>query len=274
MKKPPIRDERIIEAIEVCRPGRDDVSDPALADVLAELAANPELAKHYERLQQLDANLGSAFRSVPVPDGLDQRLLARLQQARDKNVPLHGEEEQIDTDAATAIRPKRLSRRRVLAAGGVVAAAAILVIAATVYIYNSQPYTEASVLEHSVAFFQGDESPNLGKLVGQSPPPEDFPFSRLVGRIPQIRWRSIGKFLGCAGVAYDLPLCDQATLYVVRKTVPGLATIPPLRPQKNTGGFSAATWQEGNLLYVLVLRGNNSLTTYQVLVDLPHGPLI
>ncbi len=282
MKEPPIRDERIrderiIEAIEACRPGRDDVSDPALADVLAELAANPELAKLYERLQQLDANLGSAFRNVPVPNGLDQRLLARVEQARDKNVPLHAEEEErFGTATATAIRPKRLSRRRVLAAGGAVVAAAVLVIAATVY-YNSQPYSEASVLEDSVAFFQDeseDESLNSGKLLDHSPPPKAYPFSRSVGRVPQMRWRSIGKFLGRSGIAYDLQVCDRATLYVVRQTVPGLGTKPPLRPQKDTGGFSAAVWQEGKLLYVLVLRGNNRLNAYRVLVDLPHGPLI
>jgi len=273
MKEPPIRDERIIEAIEACRPGRDDVGDPALADLAAELAVNPDLAQHYERLQQLDANLGSAFQNVPVPDGLDQRLLARLQQAQAENVPLQAEEgERIGSDMATVMRPNRLSRRRILAVGGF-AAAAVLVIAATVHIYNSRPYTRDGVLEDSVAFFEV-ESPNPGELVDRTPPPEGYPFSRSVGRVPQMQWRSIGKFLGRTGVAYDLPVCDRATLYVVRQKVPGLAANPPLRPQKDTGGFSAATWQEGELLYVLVLHGNNSRAVYRGLVDLPHGPLI
>lgn len=274
MEKLPNRDERIIEAVEVCRPGRDEISDPVmsdpvLAELLEELAVNPDLAKHYERLQQCDARLGSAFRSVPVPDGLDRRLLARLEQTRSENVAT------VDTDAATSMRPKRLLRRRLLAAGGGLAVAASLVVVVIVYIHNFQPHTQSSVLEQSVAFFQ-DESANPedpGELIAHRRPPEEYPFSRSVRRVPQMRWRPIGDFLGCAGVAYDLPVCDRATLYVIRQPVAGLGTNPPLRPQENTGGLSASTWQEGELLYVLVLRGKRSSTVYRGLVDLPRGPL-
>jgi hypothetical protein len=260
MKKLPNRDERIIEAVEVCRPGRDDMSDPVLVELLEELAVNPELAEHCERLQQCDANLVSAFQSVPVPDGLDRRLLARLEQAAE------------ETPAATPIRPKHRLRRRLLVGGGFAVVAASLVIAAMVY-YSSPPYTQSSVLQQSVAFFQVDLA-DPGEFVEHSPPPEAYPLSRSVARVQQIQWRPIGDFLGRKGVAYDLPVGCRATLYVVRQTVPGLVTNPPLRPQKNTGGLSAATWQEGDLLYVLVLHGNRSSTIYRNLVDLPRGPLI
>ncbi|HYW78908.1 MAG TPA: hypothetical protein VE890_04990 [Thermoguttaceae bacterium] len=275
MNEPPTNDERIIEAVEACRPGRDDVSDAAMADLLEELAVNPELARHYERLQQCDANLSSAFRGVPVPDGLQQRLLARVEQAQTESGPAPDDEaERIAAAATTVVQPKRFSRRRLLTAGGITAAAAVLAIGVTVYLLNSQPYTRANVLENSVAFFDS-ESPNLaGELVDRTPPPEAYPFSRSVGRVPAMRWRPISQFLGRTGVAYDLTVRGRATLYVVRRTVPGLDANPPLRPQKDTGGFSAATWQEGELLYVLVLHGNNSRTVYRSLVDLPHGPLL
>ena len=82
MKNRPIPDERILEAIEACRPGSDDVADPALAYLAAAMAADPELENLYARLQQVDGMLTADFRRVPVPEGLDHRLLERLAAAR------------------------------------------------------------------------------------------------------------------------------------------------------------------------------------------------
>ena len=82
MTNRPIRDERILEAIEACRPGSDDATDPALAYLAAALAADPELENLYGRLQQVDGMMAAGFRNVPVPEGLKQRLLERLAAAR------------------------------------------------------------------------------------------------------------------------------------------------------------------------------------------------
>ena len=98
MNDEPRRDERIAEAIEAYRPGRDDPSDPALAPLVERLAADAELALKHQRLQRLDAALGEAIRDVPVPEGLCQRILDRLGLGRE--------------DSAAANRARRAKRSR------------------------------------------------------------------------------------------------------------------------------------------------------------------
>ena len=68
----------ILEAMESCRPGSDDLFDPALAPLVEVLTLDPDLADRFQRQQQADAAVASAFRDVAVPDGLAERLLGRL----------------------------------------------------------------------------------------------------------------------------------------------------------------------------------------------------
>ncbi len=82
MREEPIRDERLIEAMEACRTESEDLSDPRLAFLAAELAVDPALREQFERLGRLDRAVGEAFGDVPVPEGLDRRILARLAVAR------------------------------------------------------------------------------------------------------------------------------------------------------------------------------------------------
>jgi hypothetical protein len=88
-----------------------------------------------------------------------------------------------------------------------------------------------------------------------------------------VRWRAVSGVLDCRGVAYDLADANgnRATLYVVRRTVAGVPTAPPSRPALSSGNCSTSAWQEGGLLYVLVVRGEASL--YDRFLDLPRGPI-
>ena len=81
MDHPPKHDERLLEALEACRPGSADLSDPALAHLAAEIAVDPALERLYERLQQIDARVAAAFQEVPVPAGLAERISERLAEA-------------------------------------------------------------------------------------------------------------------------------------------------------------------------------------------------
>ncbi len=265
MDNQPICDERILEAIEACRPGSDDVADPAMADLAAELAADPKLQDLYERLQRVDAMLAAAFRDTQVPEGLDRRLLDRLAAARAEQV--------VSAETAVVARPRRGSRRWVLAAGGTLAVAAGLLIAAWIGANSLLvAYSEEEAQSAALTLFR-EQSAEPGNLVARQPPPSDWPFSHEVARVRGMRWRSISGFLNRDGVAYDLPGRGgaRATLYVVRRTIPGLQGAPPLRPSRQTAGFSTSAWQEGKLLYVLVVRGDRR--TYQGLLDIARGPL-
>jgi hypothetical protein len=265
MEKLPTDDARLAEAMEACRPGSDDLSDPGLAILAERLAAGGELKEVFDRLQQVDGSLAEAFRDVPVPGGLADRITARLA-AADEAPDTSGEKRDAGGAApsfpigAAAERPRRLSRRWLLgAAGGVAAAAASIVVAIIVLRPTPATRTASEVWDGAIVFFVG-ETDMVGKPLAETAPPEAYPPAEGFddSRFPGIRWRPVRDFLGLEGVAYDLgPLhgAPRATLYVVRCGVPGLGTEPPLTPSRTTRNCSVGAWQADGLLNVLVVDG-------------------
>jgi len=274
-----IHDERILEAIEACRPGSDDVADPALAYLAARLAVDPELEDLYDRLQRVDGLLAGCFRDVPVPEGLQQRVLDRLASPQSAesvpgrrqsavSEPRGGERRSVTADA----RRSRVSRRWLLVAGGALTAAAVLLIAALTNIGQPEEYTEETALREAIEFFNSEDF-QPGQLWSDASRSADYPLGRCVRPTPETRWRRISGFLGQEGVAYDMPRPGgvQATLYVVKRTIKGLPDEPAEIPGLQTGGCSVSAWQDGELLYVLVVKGGSE--TYLHYLDLPQGPV-
>ena len=285
MDSQPIRDERILEALEVCR-GSGDLADPALAELADLLGSNPELKERYERLQRIDTKLAAAFHAVPVPDGLAQRIVGRLEVDRpDRAAQAAVDGVQESAEAPTPLsatevpapRPRRGSRRRFLAVAGALGTGAVLLVSALIYYGTRNPYDKAFVLLEAPDFFNKEPIQRGGSLLSNAP--DDHPISREVQGFSGTRWRRISKFLGRKGVAYDLRGpggASNATLYVVRLTVSGLNdTQPPGRPQRNTGKCCTAAWQEGKLLYVLVFRVPPGRRASDAYLDClaPKGPV-
>lgn len=269
MAEPPNRDPRLLEALEACRPGSDDLEDPALAFLAEQLAADPELAELAERLGRVDASVAEAFGDVPLPDGLAQRITARLAAAGNGlKPPAPGPKAQqtgVEVPSADAAKPStRVWPGWVLA--GTVAAAVAATVIATVVVPRGEPQAldEQSVVQGAREFFLRDGETG-SRFVAEVKPPTAFPTDPDfdVRRFPKIRWRSIRGFLGRKGVAYDLggPGTPRATLYVVQGTVPGLLKAVPPQPASTTGNRAIAAWQREKLLYVLVVEGD--FGTYQ-----------
>ena len=278
----------ILEAMESCRPGSDDLFDPALAPLVEVLTLDANFADRFRQQQHVDAAVASAFRDVAVPDGLAERLLGRLAEAHKEataEAALVGPMAEIarqgftvaaaTVTAIAAARQRRvLSRRWLAVAAAALSTAAVFLTAAWVWveIHHRAAYTPLAVLDEATEFFSG-ESPRTGSKPGEVSPPDDYPISRGILRTSQVRWRAIQGLLGGTGVAYDLsaPGDGRATLYVLSQAVPGLPTQPPLEPRPTTGGCSAAAWQENGLLYVLVVDGSPGV--YRSYLRLPSGPL-
>ena len=229
MDKQPPNDERVIEALEVCRPGDGDPSDPVLAD--------PDLVELRRRIQGTDDVIAAVMQDVPIPDGLAERLIERLEASRPQ--------------------PRRISRRWAVAGGSLLAVAAGLLVAALIGIGRATPYDESIVLAEAIEFFN-NEPEAKGLLLSENRPPTSYPFSRDVLQVSGISWRKIDGFLGRKGIAYDLPGQGGsfATLYVVNSKLSCLSGVPPRNARGNTGGVLTSAWQDGDLLYVLVVRGD------------------
>ena len=246
--------ERLLEAMEACRPGSDDLADPAMGELEAELDRNRKLAGIFQRLQKLDVALAGAIQDVPVPPGLRDRLMAAV--------------------ALPAVVRKTPARRRIrsslfIFAGAV---AALLLVAVGLVQRNQVQYTRSSVLEAAIDFFN-HEAQAPGELLSAVAPPWGFPPSRYIQFPGQTRWRRINNLLDSGGVAYEMggPAGVRATLYAVRRNVPGLPDQPPASPVYGTAHCWTSAWQEGPILYVLVVSGESS--DYRPFLNVPQGPL-
>jgi hypothetical protein len=261
MENEPIRDPRIIEAMEACRQGSDDLADPDLAFLAAHLAADPELNEVHQRLERLDRATADAMGDVPVPEGLADRLLSRLESARAQETDVAGSAPSpAAAPAATTPRPPRRSSRRrwLVGLGSLGLAVAGSLLVATILHRDREVYTEAQVLEAAIRFSESEPpATDDWHLVSDRRPPKDMPMSPFVWQSTQVRWRDLPDFLGHSAVAYDLsrPGGVRATLYVVWRRVLGVPSVPPDRPALTTHNCSVAAWQSNALLYVLVVDG-------------------
>ena len=95
--------QAIYEAMEACRPGSQDLSDPGLGFLAQALAEDAALAARYRWVQAMDRQVAAAFADVVVPEGLEARILQHLQTAlagspRPENGPATGGEESLEAE--------------------------------------------------------------------------------------------------------------------------------------------------------------------------------
>jgi hypothetical protein len=284
-----VRRQRLWEAMESCRAGSDDLSDPAFADLAARLTEDPELRLQFERLQRADGAIATAFARVPIPAGLADRIGCRL--ADFAQAPVVESTAAVAANSVNAesvpiaegpvpaapnspvpltVPAARFSRRGLLIGIASLSAAAALFTAVWIQTHRPRQETRSSVLDEAMEFFNRDDK-SQGQLVSQVQPPAEFRMSRDLAWLRDVRWRMVDKFLGGPAVAYDLPsIGGRATLYVVQRNIPGMPAFPPSVPE-STGGRSAAAWQVGSILYVLVVEGDAGV--YSSYLDHSHGPL-
>jgi hypothetical protein len=272
MEDRPTGNPRIVEALEACRPGSEDLYDPSLAFLVAELAAHPQLDQLYERLQRLDAKLARAYRDVPVPEGLARRIVARLEAARTE--PAASETTEVPNvvacDTQTAVdRPRVRGRIWIIAA----TAAVILVALSAFVLRPPRPLevTEGEAIQAALERFAVDKDDReqdmaSPRLISR------YPFSGEVLRFANTA-RQISDFLGQEGVAYDMAAPDgtRATLYVVGGIRSAMPSVPPIPPTVFTARRSASAWQSQGLLYVLVVDGGPQ--KYRQFLDIARGPI-
>jgi hypothetical protein len=258
-------DPRIIEAIDGCRPGSDDLDDPELLQLRQQMAVDAELRAAFVRVQKLDARLATAIGDVPVPEGLESRILARLREARRRDCQAGGE--QVDAaghDPAKQItRWPRKSRRRWMVAAAISAALAVSVAVVAVMLRRPADSTIVEIVGQVRDEFAQQQTAQWN-AAGQQP---KMALSRFVVAGRNLRWRPV-TISGSHGVAYDVtqPGKARATLYMVPTVFPGLPTLPPTVPV-STQGLSTAVWNERGVLCLLVVAGGPR--DYHRYIDVP-----
>ena len=267
-------DHELLERIDACRPDSPDYRDAELAPLAEELTAHAEARHLYQRVQRLDGAMGQALADVPVPEGLQERLLERLAAER---VAASDLQVQIP-EAAAAEEPEvlveksepRQSRRSWLWTAVALSSAASLAAAAFLsqgFLSGEPELTLAKVQDEAIGFYNS-EQPEPGFDPARVPAPE--PISGAV-RYERYTWRKVENFLGrphLDGLAFELSQRGtSATLYVLRAPALGLPMAPPRQPGLFTANRSVSAWQENGLMYVLVVDGGER--AYQSVVRRP-----
>jgi hypothetical protein len=212
----------------------------------------------------IDQRLAAALFDVPVPIGLAERVLQRLE-----NAEMGTEDREFSAARSSSHVPTWL-----LVGGGLLAMAASVLIAVWLGMQHGNDLSEQFVLNEAIQSFE-IEMDQPGPLAAEKPAPAGYPFSASVLPVRGTRWRTLdaSSFGGSRGVVYDLPgpAGTKAALYVVAtESIEGIGVGPAAHPF-TTAGCCASAWQEGGLLYVLVVQGD--LATYRAYLDLPHDPV-
>jgi hypothetical protein len=265
-------DRRTLEQIEACRPGSDDLQWSEVREAGAQIEADPTVHSLYAKSQRYDTAVSRAMHDVAVPDGLADRLLARL--AQGGSAALAVSQSASTTEDSGAVACPRCdasptvggwSRRRLLALVSTVAATVAVGVCVARYLQSD---AEASVESLADAWLAELDASWAG--MDQAPQNYIVPAAITAEATGWQRIHSVGRSLG---VAYRLenPRAGIARLFVVRLAKTGLPSSPPLRPQWTTGGRSIGYWQTGELTFVLVVEGNED--DYRSFANVSRMPL-
>lgn len=273
-------ERRHFEAIDACRPNSDDLRQPEMADLAEALQVDPRLGSNYQRSQEFDAIVVRMMPDLPVPDGLEERLLLALTTSQDADRESREAGEWFDDNCRAkgqAVQP-RAAREHVpatardgvgrrprgrrwawtLAAASLVAAgavAAVLVLAPSFTAIEPRAdeqlpreilaWVDAVVREGWNTDFEADRVRRR-------------PLDLAVRATPR-RWCSIRTRYDPQTAVYDVSSRDADFALAFCMDAPVrtslLPEIPPWNPQPATGGLTVGVWRRGNLVYVLACRG-------------------
>ncbi|REK13036.1 MAG: hypothetical protein DWQ37_10455 [Planctomycetota bacterium] len=254
-------DNRIREGIEACRPASDDLSAQDLADVARAVTDDPEARQWFERIGRWDVAIGEAIEEVSVPEGLVDRIAARLQAepaGAEHESPelLEGAvaaaaEPSASPDAHVEVRPPQhrpgWSRRHWAGAtaSAMVAAALVVMLGFWLNQDNDVPIEVLAGRWHDQLQNDAWEQHDF---------PKGFDIPAAV-HARATRWQWIERIPTAPVVAYELvhETAGKAVLYVARMARPDLPSEPPSEPQHPTGGRTVAYWRSGGNVCVLVV---------------------
>lgn len=275
-------DREIQQAIDACRPGSEDLHQPELAPLAEAILRDPGVRRRYECSLRFDAGVREAFREVPVPDGLDERLLAAIESSRVGAVvesptcaacsPANHE---VRAESGAGGRWPSAKRRRIwsLVAGSLIAVAALAGFVLLVPFFRAaEPRPDdrlpGEILAWSDAVVRQGWNEDLRAAQALT-----RPLDRAV-RANSQRWCAIATAYDSQTVVYDVAPrgAELALVFCMRCPVSHskLPQLPPGNGFSATGGLTLGVWRRGDLVYVLVVRGGAN--RYRQLIE--SSPLI
>lgn len=260
------------DLLETVRPERDGDDDPLVKELRQRLQSRPELVGELFELRNLDRELAQALQNVPVPPGLEERILRQLghlpsasEQFDAVGMP-RAERPSVGSSNPTmsreAVSAAVATRRRWLAAM-LSGACAVGLGSVAVWLWRNRvkpsPPTALKVAtEIAQVFEQTLGQFGTGRSVSTEPPPAGYRMSHEIRLYPgaTVTWRSV-PLRGLTAVVFDIaqPGGEQGSLFVLAEVIEGLPPFPPYRPALQTSRSSLGWWRENENAFVLAVLG-------------------
>ncbi len=265
--------DSIRELMDSCRPLSDDLQQPEMRPLAELMSADAEVANQFARSQGLDAAISATVHDVPIPVGLEQRLLAALdsQQGamRGEGRPADAGEAverkpvvaaditavAADSEAVTVPRPaKRFGGWRLWTAVATTAAAVGLFF--LFGDFRPPPPISGHALEAAALNWQlDDEGWTDGPEMWTRHPLPSRMLTRQVKRRQAIWLNELGVDASCYELA--MPAGSSARIFVFSKPAGVELPAAPPRAPVSTRGTTVAAWTRDGFAYVLVLHGGD-----------------
>ena len=236
----------VFTAIEACRPDSDD---SALAEVAAVLDREPRerVAELRKSIERVDRAIMAATQHLPVPDGLEDRILANLHAATDPD--------RVEVASQTQIVPTVVAshRRRWLTAGTCLALAAGLLVSVGFWFSRSSLDSEQLLAEARQIYNNDDHQ---AEFATGAPPivVTGLSANAVIG------WRNAEVVNRKAVVLELVRRRVRGTVYVLALRSlwgPKLENLPATPAPQSTGGTTIAVWADDSNAYVMVVKGND-----------------
>ncbi len=229
--------------LQAMRPNGADALDPAFAEALALVEADPELKTWWERQQAFDRAVAARFAAVPVPTELREAILAQANVA--------------------ALRPQP----RLLGWLAIAASVAILCVAGTFLHTSRYGPLEADDYTHTVLPMLHHDAPDLAMLTPDHDKiaawlkSQHSPVGTLPDKMTTLATVGCQKFdvhgHAVSLICFTMPQGGLAHLFVSDEQMvsdPGPIGVPKF---DNIDEWSTASWTDGKMFYVLASRGGN-----------------
>ena len=258
---------RLRQLMDACRANSDDLSLPEMADLAVALRDDAALRSEWESRQRSDRVIAGAMHDLSAPAGLAERILAaatprdgeRLAQAAGAAVAIEVEPN-ADTSPAPTTQVARGSRRRWLRYAFSTAALLLAAVAAWQF-WPRQPQvvSAAQLAGEAQEWFNVAAATKAGWQPPSTTAPLAFPAGSITGKF--YHWQSLRIPQEPTLVAFDLagPRLPGRTYLFVAKTMRDyqVSSVPFTRLPA-TGGLTMGAWEQGGMIYVLVVDEPNT----------------
>lgn len=239
--------EELRNLMECYRPDHSRTGETEFAALHQAMADNAELQQELEAVRAWDRSISRAMPEVPVPSGLEDRLLQAVEAAEEEAAPRR-------TLEASSPRVRRWwNRWPSWVAAGVVSAAALVMILVQV----TRPRDTLSPAQ--VARATRDWVVQLDEEAWRQGPPPGHEYRHPALDFHLEGWQHVEAMGDPEAVAYLAsvpPAWSRAVLFVV-ETHQGqlLPSQPPTVPDSTTGNLCIGVWKSDDRLFALAVNG-------------------